>query len=533
MPNFKLDDCEIPFEPGDTIIRAAHRAGIDIPHYCWHPGLSVAANCRMCLVEILPPPGRPALMLDVLEWDAEKRAYVPQKKPKLQPACQWPVAAGMEVRSATSPHVERARSAVQEMLLLNHPVDCPICDQAGECRLQDYWLEHQRTKKKMRDEPVHKPKGVVFGPTIVYDAERCILCTRCIRVCDELAKDSVLSIRERGNLGEITVSPGRQLDHPYTLMTEYVCPVGALTAVDFRFKARVWFLRSARTICVGCATGCSSFTDYDPRNQKVYRYRPRENQAVNKYWMCDDGMLDYQRIHHGRILRGRVKGKAVPRDSALSEAAASLKSIDPEKLAIVLSAEHSNEDNFALLRLGRDLIGSGNLFFSGRPSGPADNILRHPDKNPNRAGVMALATTTPPRPFAELSRLLEAGKFSHVLALGAAASDPDKVDALRRATLVVLATHEGPFVEKAAVVLPASSWAESDGTFVNAKGLAQESERAITPQGESLPAWKLVALLARLLKLPIAWNKLSDVRGAMAPEPGATVAAPAPAAPPM
>ncbi len=174
----------------------------------------------------------------------------------------------MVVKSQSSPHVERARSAVQELLLLNHPVDCPICDQAGECRLQDYWLEHQRAKKRMRDEPVHKPKAVVFGPTIVYDAERCIVCTRCIRFCEEVAKDPVLSVRERGNLNEIVVSPGRQLDHAYTLMTEYVCPVGALTAVDFRFKARVWFLRSARSICVGCATGCNAFTDYDPRDER-------------------------------------------------------------------------------------------------------------------------------------------------------------------------------------------------------------------------------------------------------------------------
>src|SRR6187455_835526 len=307
MPSITFDDRQIPFETGDTVIRAAHRAGVDVPHYCWHPGLSVAANCRMCLVELMPPPGRPAMMLDVLEWDAEKAAYVPQKKPKLQPACQLGAADGMVIRSQSSPHVARARATVQELLLLNHPVDCPICDQAGECRLQDYWLEHQGTKKRMRDEPIHKPKGVVFGPTIVYDAERCILCTRCVRVCDEVARDPVLSIRERGNLGEIVVAPGRQLDHAYTLMTEYVCPVGALTASDFRFKARVWFLRSVRSVCVGCATGCSSFTDFDPRAQKVYRYRPRENLAVNKYWMCDDGMLDYRRIHENRLLGARIK----------------------------------------------------------------------------------------------------------------------------------------------------------------------------------------------------------------------------------
>ncbi len=257
MATIKIDGREIPFEQGDTIIRAAHRVGIDIPHYCWHPGLSVAANCRMCLVEVLPPPGRPAMELDILRWDPEKNDYVPARKPKLLPACQQGCAPGMEVLSESSQHVAEARSAVQELLLLNHPVDCPICDQAGECRLQDYWLEHQRTGKRMRQEIVHKPKAVPFGPTIVYDAERCILCTRCVRVSAELAKDPVLSTRERGNLGEIVVAPGRQLDHNYSLMTEHVCPVGALTSSDFRFKARVWFLRSARTICQAAPRGAT------------------------------------------------------------------------------------------------------------------------------------------------------------------------------------------------------------------------------------------------------------------------------------
>jgi NADH-quinone oxidoreductase subunit G len=268
MPTFSLDDQQIEFQPGDTIIQAAHRAGVDIPHYCWHPGLSVAANCRMCLVEVEPPPGRAPMMLDVLRYDADKGEYLPSKKPKLQPSCQMPVAEGMQVKSQTSEHVAEARGAVQEMLLLNHPVDCPICDQAGECRLQDYWLEHSGKKKRMKDEIIHMPKAVEFGPTIVYDAERCIVCTRCVRFCDEVVGDPVLDKRERGNLGEIVLSPGRQLDHAYTLMTEHVCPVGALTAKDFRFKARVWFLRSVRSVCQGCATGCNAYTDFDPPGRR-------------------------------------------------------------------------------------------------------------------------------------------------------------------------------------------------------------------------------------------------------------------------
>ncbi|MFO7179691.1 MAG: 2Fe-2S iron-sulfur cluster-binding protein [Pseudomonadota bacterium] len=530
MPTFKLDDREIPFEPGDTIIRAAHRVGIDIPHYCWHPGLSVAANCRMCLVEVEPPPGRPALMLDVLAWDAERGEYVPQKKPKLQPACQLTAADGMVVKSQTSEHVKRARSAVQELLLLNHPVDCPICDQAGECRLQDYWLEHQAHKKRMRDEPVHKPKAVVFGPTIVYDAERCIVCTRCVRVSAELAKDPVLSVRERGNLNEIVVAPGRQLDHKYSLMTEYVCPVGALTAVDFRFKARVWFLRSARTICVGCATGCNSFTDFDPRSQKVFRYRPRENLAVNKYWMCDDGMLDYRRIHENRVLEGRVGGEPTSRDAAITKAAELLTGADPDSVAVLLSAEHSQEDNAALLWLGREVLGASAVYATGRPEGEGDDVLRHVDKNPNQVGLFELVAPGAPGSFTDFVKAVQSGRVRTVVALGSQIPEPDAEAVLASIpVLIALSTHVGPLSTRAKVVLPASSWAEADGTFVNAKGLSQESEQAIRPQGESRPAWRLVADLARALGQAPTWKRTDDVRStfngsnasaAMAPSAG-------------
>ncbi|MFO0572174.1 MAG: 2Fe-2S iron-sulfur cluster-binding protein [Polyangiaceae bacterium] len=525
MPTFKLDGREIPFEKGDSIIQAARRAGVDIPHYCWHPGLSVAANCRMCLVEMLPPPGRKPLLLDVLEWDAEKEDYVPAKKPKLVPACQQAAGEGMEVASDSSEHVARARAAVQELLLLNHPVDCPICDQAGECRLQDYWLEHQGTKKRMKDEIVHKPKGVVFGPTIVYDAERCIVCTRCVRFCEEVVKDPVLEKRERGNLSEITLAPGRELDHGYTLMTEYVCPVGALTARDFRFKARVWFLRSAQTVCTGCATGCNAFTDFDPRDQTVYRYRPRENMAVNQYWMCDDGMLDYRRIHENRVLEARVRGKKTSFEDALEKARGILAAAPAEQLGVVLSAQHSNEDNFAILRLCRDYLGTGHIYVSGRAQGLGDPVLKHADRNPNTAGVTALCTSTPPKTFSELAKDIHEGRITHVLSLGSYSSDAEKTDALTRLQgLVTLATHEGPLAKHATVVLPTSSWAECDGTFVNAKGMAQESEKAVAPRGHSEPAWRLAGHLARALGFPMAWTKLSQVRKAMAPEAGASVA---------
>jgi NADH-quinone oxidoreductase subunit G len=523
MATIKIDGREIPFEQGDTIIRAAHRAGIDIPHYCYHPGLSVAANCRMCLVEVLPPPGRPAMQLDILRWDPKKNDYVPDRKPKLVPACQQACAPGMEVLSENSGNVDEARAAVQELLLLNHPVDCPICDQAGECRLQDYWLEHQRSGKRMKQEINHKPKAVVFGPTIVYDAERCIVCTRCVRFCEEVAKDPVLDVRERGNLNEIVVAPGRQLDHGYTLMTEHVCPVGALTSTDFRFKARVWFLRSARTVCQGCATGCNAYLDYDPRNNTPYRHRPRENMEVNTYWMCDEGMLSYKHAVEGRLLSATVGGE----DASVEDALAAVKDQlaghqdSPAKVAVVLSAQHSNEDNFALLTLARTYIGAKDLFVSGRPLGKGDNVLKSEDKNPNTRGVMALAGTPAPRPFAELLDAIQAGKYAYVIALGADLEvDAGEAQAAlsKLKGVVTIAAHDGPLVRAAHIALPACAWAETDGTYVNRKGLAQRSERALVPRGEARPGWELVAKLGKALGYAMGWKSLSELRKAMTPE---------------
>ena len=531
MPTFKLDGKEVPFQPGDTIIRAAARVGIEIPHYCWHPGLSVAANCRMCLVEILPEPGRKPLSLDVLRWDEASGTFRPERKPKLQPACQIPAAENMNVLSDNSPHVLEARAAVQEFLLLNHPVDCPICDQAGECKLQDYWLAHQRTGKRMRDEIVHKPKAISFGPTIVYDAERCVLCTRCIRFCAEVAKDPVLEKRERGNTSEIVVSPGRQLDNPYTLMTEHVCPVGALTSKDFRFKARVWFLRSQKSVCQGCATGCNAWIDYDPRYQRVYRYRPRDNEAVNGFWMCDEGMLSYKWANKDRVSDATLDGKPVSIADAIAKASDRLATLPLERTAVVLSAQHSNEDNFALVTLAKNHLGLGEFYLAGKPQGEGDAVLRNVDKNPNTAGATDVATTTPPRPFEDLVKAIEDGRVTHVIALGSAVpvDGARALAALKKLKLLVsIAIWEGPFSKAAHIVLPACSWAEADGTYVNAKRIAQRSLRAIQPAGDSRPGWELLARIGVDMGFPMKWTRLKDVHQAMAPEAGA-VAAPAPA----
>ncbi|MDH5492882.1 MAG: molybdopterin-dependent oxidoreductase, partial [Myxococcales bacterium] len=477
----------------------------------------VAASCRMCLVHI--ESGR-QMAMPILRFDAGKKQYVPDTKPKLMPACQMEAAEGMLV-SSKGEAAQSAQATVQELLLLNHPVDCPICDQAGECKLQDYWLEHGSSLKRKRTERVRKPKAQRFGPTIVYDAERCVLCTRCIRVCEELAGDPVLDLRERGNRNEVFVAPGRELDHEYTLMTEHVCPVGALTSRDFRFKARVWFLKSAPGICTGCATGCNTHLDYDPRDGRVVRLRPRDNMDVNRFWMCDDGMLSYRRVHEERILAGLLgRGEArepISPNEAIEEAARRLAAVDAQRVAIVLSAAVSSEDNTALVRLG-ELLGTQRIYLAARADWQGDAILRHRDANPNRAGALRAAGGSIDEGIEDLVSDVMAGEVRAVIALG-----PDTIesaDALAPLeeldAFISLSSNTGTLTEAASVVIPTSSWAEQSATYVNAKGMAQIASRAIpSPHGVE-PAWRALVALGERLGLELGYASIAEIRAGMA-----------------
>ncbi|MEM9694983.1 MAG: molybdopterin-dependent oxidoreductase, partial [Myxococcota bacterium] len=372
--------------------------------------------------------------------------------------------------------------------------------------------------------PVHKPKGVVFGETIVYDGERCIMCTRCIRVCDELAQDPVLDMRQRGNRNEIVLSPGRELDHDYSLMTEHVCPVGALTSSHFRFKARVWFLRTGRTICQGCATGCNAYLDYDPRDNKPYRYRPRDNEEVNGYWMCDSGMLSYPEAHENRLLTARVGGD----DASLTEALGAAKrqfeghGAEPGRVGVVLSARHSLEDNFALAWIAKRFLNVEQVFISARADGRGDDILQSADHNSNRAGVAhatGLVGLDAARPLAELPEAIEKGGLQFVIALGA---DADGIDAgVLKAALgklkgyISIASHESPLSAVAHIALPASSWAEARGTYINRKGMHQRADAVLEPYGDAFPGWQLAIALARALGYDVTWKNRGDLEQAM------------------
>jgi NADH-quinone oxidoreductase subunit G len=315
-------------------------------------------------------------------------------------------------------------------------------------------------------------------------------------------------------------------------MTEHVCPVGALTTKDFRFKARVWFLRSAKSVCQGCATGCNAHLDYDPRQNKAYRYRPRDNEAVNKYWMCDSGMLSYRAAHVGRVTFAKIKGKKASTESALAEITKRFSDSPRDGIAFVLSAQHSLEDNWALREVAR-LVGAKVVYVTGAGPGYKDDILIDEDKNPNTAGVVELVPTL--RPFPQLIEDIRAGRVAHILALGGVTprNDPEDATALGMvSTLVVVAAHEGALTEAAHVVLPATSWAEHSGTYVNRQSFRQVAEKALEPQGASRPAWEQLRAIALALGVEPTWTKMKDIRaelmGATA-TPSAPMLEPSPA----
>jgi len=494
-----IDGREVVAKPGTTVIEAAKSLGIEIPYYCYHKRLSIAANCRMCLVEMSNAPGG-----------------------KLMPACQMPMAEGITVKTET-PRVKDQQRATLEFLLLNHPVDCAICDQAGECKLQDYYMKYDHEPSRLDVPKVQKGKRVPLGPMVTLDQERCILCTRCVRFMREVAKNPQLGVAERGNESFITTFPGQPLDDPYAGNVVDICPVGALTSTDFRFRGRVWFMSSARSICTGCSRGCNTFLDY--LNDTTYRYRPRENDAVNQEWMCDQGRLSYKYLNHDRVLVARggrgAQAETLARDVALDRAATALTG-HASALGVLLSPLASLEDVLAAAVVAKDALGVAEVYVGGRPDGRQDAFLKRADENPNRRGVelVAQALGLALKPAAELAAAVGAGKVKAVWAVGAELPD-DLADRIGAAeALVVQAYDHAPLARHATLLLPAAPHSESDGTFVNFEGRAQRFELAYYPRGEARPHWFLAAGIGRALGLPLGGATAREVFQELSPRLG-------------
>ncbi|RYD37283.1 MAG: NADH-quinone oxidoreductase subunit L, partial [Verrucomicrobiaceae bacterium] len=397
--------------------------------------------------------------------------------------------------------VEKCREGVMEFLLINHPLDCPICDQAGECRLQEQSVQHGRGVSRFVDMKVKKPKNVDIGPRIRLDDERCIMCSRCIRFMDEVAGDPVLGFTQRGTHTTLTVHPGRLLDSNYSLNTADICPVGALTSNDFRFQMRVWFLKETPSIDVNCGTG-SNITIWT-RENKIHRITPRLNDEVNSAWMPDSHRLNFHYIDSDARLTEPLAWSAsvspsnfvvTSWSSAIAEAACRLKATPVGQTAIIASGRMTNEELFLTRALAAEL-GTSLLSLVPR-NGEADNLLVAADRNPNTTGAkLILGSENPYSGLAFIRDGVRDGSIKSLIVLGEdiitdagfAAEDLKKLDFLLQTSILA-----NPTAEQAHIVLPSAAFAEKRGSMVNLSGRLQRLNRAVEPPGQCHDDWEIL-----------------------------------------
>jgi NADH-quinone oxidoreductase subunit G len=470
-----------------TMIQACDQINVEVPHYCYHPKLPVAGNCRMCLVEY----GMPALGPDrkpIINPDGTPKIA---KMPRPAIACATPIAPGMEIYTNT-PGVKQMREGVLEFLLINHPLDCPICDQAGECKLQEYSVDYGQSASRFVEPKVHKPKAVDLGPRIMLDDERCILCTRCIRFTRDVAGDDALGIVNRGSYNTLTKYPGKQFDNNYTLNTVDICPVGALTSKDFRFKMRVWFLKETKSVCTSCATGCNAIIG--SREEKVYRYTPRENDAVNSTWMCDSGRLNYKWIgREDRLEDVLVRGQKTTWTAALNEIGDKLKKAPAGSIAIVASARQTNEELWLIAKLKArfDAVSDSVPRF-----GEGDKLLVSADKNPNTNGarLTGICFTEIGSNLPQIANEIQSGKIKTLIVFGEDVTrhgiGADLLGKLE--TLIVSDILPNATTKSAHYVLPGCAHAEKRGTFTNGKGRVQKFMKAVEAPGDARAEWEFL-----------------------------------------
>jgi NADH-quinone oxidoreductase subunit G len=475
-----------------TMIQACFAAGAMVPHYCYHPKLPIAGNCRMCLVEF----GTPAIGPDrkpMLNADGTPRV---SKAPRPAIACATPLSPGMEIYTET-PAVKLMRQGVLEFLLINHPLDCPICDQAGECKLQEYSVDYGQSESRFAETKVHKAKRVDLGPRIVLDDERCILCTRCIRFTRDIVGDDALGIVNRGSYNTLTAYPGKVFDNNYTLNTVDLCPVGALTSKDFRFQMRVWFLKEAKSLCTSCATGCNIVIG--SREEKIYRYEPRENDAVNATWMCDYGRLNYKWI--GRTDRLQTvqsaKSKAQSRPegwaAALKEISEKLKQASAGSVGVIASARQTNEELHLLAKLAKKL---GALTDSVPRAGEGDKLLLHADRNPNSNGAQLTGIAAEPMGsnLPKIAEGIRSGQIKTLVVFGEDVTRHGLTAELlgKLEALIVSDILPNETTRLAHYLLPGCAHAEKRGTFTNTKGRVQKFMKAVEPPGDARPEWEFL-----------------------------------------
>jgi NADH-quinone oxidoreductase subunit G len=511
MLNVQIDGVWHKCQKGTRVIEACEQTGSYVPRYCYHKKLSSPGNCRMCLIEMgfprLGPDRKPVLGADgkpIINW-----------MPRPQISCAQDVSEGMAVRT-NSPLVKECQRGVMEFLLINHPLDCPICDQAGECRLQEFSVDYGDSRSRFLENKVKKPKNVVLGPRVTLDDERCILCSRCIRFCQEIAHDDVIGFVDRGSYTVLTAHPGQRLQNNYSLNTVDICPVGALTSTDFRFKMRVWFLKETKSLCTSCATGCN--TIIGTREDVIYRQTPRENDHVNSCWMCDYGRLNFKFLEaENRLLEPKIrsKGKLVPTDwpSAIAHAALQLKQFSGSEIGIIASGRMTNEELWLTSQLAKSLRTQWIDIVPRRE--PGDKILLSEDRNPNTNGARLILGSTS-EPGAKLIAIADAVKSGQIKALVIFKENTmhlgipvEQLAQLSAFIAMNILLNEA--TEKATVVLPACGFAEKRGSMINGKGRLQRLNRAVHPPGNARDDWEILRDLLQAIGGGDSFPSIDDV----------------------
>ena len=482
MPHIFIDGRKIEAKQGQTIIEAAYQNGIHIPHFCWHPELSVSGNCRMCLVEM----GLPKRLPDGSIQKDENGEPVINFFPKLQIACGSQISDGMHVKTVSQKAIE-AQEAVMEFQLINHPLDCPICDEAGQCKLQEYAFRHSNGESRFVENKNPNPKRQSWGPNVLYDAERCITCSRCIRFAQEKANQDILTFVNRGDHVTIKLAEGAQFDNDYSMNVIDICPVGALTSKDFRFKSRVWDMSFNDSICPGCSKGCN--IKIGVRNNEILRVEPKANPFVNKYWMCDYGRLtQYPKVNEDRITAPMIRTNGKLEEctwlEAFEFAADKIKNTKPSHMMFLGSAKATNEDNHILAKFAKKVVNTHNVdFFRKIDDSFADNFLRTSEMAPNFMGAGEVGVF-PEKNGIGIDSLAEKIRYGNINGLYAIDTDFadskeifDELDALN--LLIVHASNKSELTEKAHVVFPAATFAEIEGTYINADNRVQHFTPAI------------------------------------------------------
>lgn len=486
-----IDGKGIQAPSGENLLKIILEQKIAVPHYCYHPGLSVAGACRMCMVEISaegsPAPSRPTI------------------------ACNTMVTDGMVVQTATE-KLKEIQKWNLAFHLINHPLDCPICDQAGECGLQDYYMKYGKYTSDMHEQKVLKRKVISIGKHVMLDTERCILCSRCVRFFDEVPKTSEMAIFKRGDRSEIGTYLDKDLNNNYTLNSVDICPVGALTSKDFRFKKRVWFLKEFDSICPGCSTGCNVKISQDPKEKRPFRMLPRHNKDVNGYWMCDYGRMRYkQTVSENRIQSPAFKINYELRPIAWEEAremvSHTLKN-DSSDIAVLVTPQYTCEETEMIYDFFHEKIKTNYIFHAAdaqKVLNPAviDELLLRDDKNPNSRGLLDIGKkyhleTLNLASFQKGLRELS-WKVLFVFAPQDPESYPDFLDWFKNASpslekKILIGTHISHAKPLFDLVLPTLSFIEKEGTFINFTGLRQKISSGVKLIQEAKPVSEILCL---------------------------------------